>query len=393
MQVSATGVADINGGNLVVLDLIMIGGTINTGEGGELGVANSLSLTANDGEAAVINGALDVGAIGGGIEITGANTSASPDAYIHANIIGISNITFLGGDIAFDGDNSLYTGDFIINNGNISINGDNSLTDISLAGGTLSGTGVVGNVTAYSGQINPGNSPGILTINGNLVLSSSDTLNFEINGTTPGSGYDQILVTGDVVLNDAILDVEMLGFFMPGNSFTIITGANSISGTFAGLSDGEIFLVDGLPIRINYNETTVTLTLDAITLFNSTFTANPSNPTAGQNITITSIWSSNGVTPQGTATLFNGSTNLGTVNLVNGVATFNITLPAGTHTLHVEYSGDELFGGAISSDLELNVGVAMLANTGVKIPVIPMLGLIVLLTSLLVLLNKKAKSF
>lgn len=71
----------------------------------------------------------------------------------------------------------------------------------------------------------------------------------------------------------------------------------------------------------------------------------------------------------GTAELFDGTTSLGMVSLVNGVATFNIaSFSPGNHSLTVEYSGDSTFGAAVSSPLNLTV-LEVLADTGTSIPV------------------------
>ena len=83
---------DTENGVFIVFDLTMIEGTITTGTG-EIGVAHALSMS-GDSTQAIINGVLDFGAIGGGIDITGANSASSPDAIINAQIKGSSNIRF-----------------------------------------------------------------------------------------------------------------------------------------------------------------------------------------------------------------------------------------------------------------------------------------------------------
>jgi autotransporter-associated beta strand protein len=252
-----SGRVDVADGNLLVFNLVMIEGLIETGIG-EIGVANSLSLS-GDTTQAVIDGGLDLGSIMGGIDIIGANSALSPDAYIHANIVGNSDIFFLGGDIEFDGDNSLYTGDFTINAGEVTFNGDNILTDVAMSGGQLYGTGPIGNFTVYSGEVHPGNSPGILHVEGDMALSSADTLFFELDGTTPGTGYDRINAS-DVILNDATLDLDPSVIFTLGTEFIIITG-DSISGIFDGLPEGEVFEANGQYFEISYLSNAVTLTV------------------------------------------------------------------------------------------------------------------------------------
>jgi fibronectin-binding autotransporter adhesin len=75
------------------------------------------------------------------------------------------------------------------------------------SGSYLMGAGsVTGNVT-MDGTFQPGNSPGTFSINGNLNLSASSVLNFELNETnqTPGGGInDLVAITGDLVLDGTL---------------------------------------------------------------------------------------------------------------------------------------------------------------------------------------------
>jgi len=72
-----------------------------------------------------------------------------------------------------------------------------------------------GNVTIdgdvfLSGALSPGNSPGLVTIDGDLTIADGDgRLLIEIGGRAPGpgagsvnDGYDRVTVTGDVLLAD-----------------------------------------------------------------------------------------------------------------------------------------------------------------------------------------------
>ena len=123
------------------------------------------------------------------------------------------------------------------------------------SGGTLGGTGTVGNtVTVDSGgTIAPGTSPGILNT-GTLTLTAGSTLTVEINGTTVGTQYDQVNVTGGVDLGDATLNV-LLGFTpSAGQTFTIIANdlADAVAGTFSGLPEGSIFTAGAGRFSISY---------------------------------------------------------------------------------------------------------------------------------------------
>jgi len=134
------------------------------------------------------------------------------------------------------------------------VNGAQPASAIILNGGTLGGTGVVGQVTANGGVVSPGTSVGRLKVNGNLTFSPNVTLAVELNGLVPGLGYDQLSVTGAVNLAGAQL-IGTIGFASaPGNAFTLIgnDGTDAVVGTFAGLPAGQRFALGGEWFEITY---------------------------------------------------------------------------------------------------------------------------------------------
>ncbi|QDT41467.1 hypothetical protein Pan241w_15280 [Gimesia alba] len=113
-------------------------------------------------------------------------------------------------------------------------------------------TGIDKNVT-----LAPGNSPGQAIINGDLILNGDDALEIEINSTTPGSGFDQFVVSGTVDLGGATLNLIDGYDPVDGDVFTLIenTGVGPVTGTFAGLPEGFEFidfLGSGLSAYLTY---------------------------------------------------------------------------------------------------------------------------------------------
>ncbi|QDU49563.1 golvesin C-terminal-like domain-containing protein [Gimesia panareensis] len=103
----------------------------------------------------------------------------------------------------------------------------------------------------------PGNSPGQVIINGDLILNADDTLDIEVNGATAGSGFDQFVVSGTVDLGGAALNLIDGYDPVDGDVFTLIQndGANPVTGTFPGLPEGyefTDFLGSGLSAYITY---------------------------------------------------------------------------------------------------------------------------------------------
>ena len=143
---------------------------------------------------------------------------------------------------------STYTSATTVNAGTLRVNGSTAPgSAVTLAsGGTLGGSGTInGTATVNSGgTLAPVTSPGVINT-GNLSLSSGSTLaDRNNNGTTPGSGYDQVNVTGSVALGGATLALTVSGFTLTsGQCFTIVNNdaADGIGGTFSGLAQGATF--------------------------------------------------------------------------------------------------------------------------------------------------------
>jgi fibronectin-binding autotransporter adhesin len=127
---------------------------------------------------------------------------------------------------------------------------------VALGAGRLGGTGRVGSVVATpqgGGIVAPGNGPGILSA-GSVEFAPNTFFFVELNGTSPGTGYDQLKVDDYVVLYGATLQVS-LGFTPPlFEAFTIVDVAapGHTVGTFKGLPQDATLTIGGLLFRISY---------------------------------------------------------------------------------------------------------------------------------------------
>ena len=124
------------------------------------------------------------------------------------------------------------------------------------AGGTLAGTGTVGNVTiASGGTYAPGNSIGTQTVAGNVTFAAGSTYAVEVN---PAGQSDRIAATGTATLGGGTVAVlGQAGTYNNLTSYTILTAAGGVSGQFAGATSNLAFLT---PL-LSYGSNAVTLTL------------------------------------------------------------------------------------------------------------------------------------
>ncbi len=117
--------------------------------------------------------------------------------------------------------------------------------------GTLKGDGqIFGNLTS-SGRVAPGNSPGILTINGDYTQTVDSILEIEIGGLTPGpgspnidDGHDQLVVSGVATLGGTLefLPINTASFVPTIGQEVTFLSANSVVGSpaaviYPGLED------------------------------------------------------------------------------------------------------------------------------------------------------------
>ncbi len=124
-------------------------------------------------------------------------------------------------------------GSTLQNNGTINVTGniDNN--------GTVKGNGTIGSpaaITNVTGLLSPGNdNVGQLNVTGNYN-NGAGTLAIEIGGTTAGTGYDRLAVTG-AVSAAGTLNVNLINAYTapPSTTFDIVT-ATSVSGTFSTLN-------------------------------------------------------------------------------------------------------------------------------------------------------------
>ncbi|MFZ5812216.1 MAG: beta strand repeat-containing protein [Thermodesulfobacteriota bacterium] len=114
------------------------------------------------------------------------------------------------------------------------VNGTLIVPELTVArGATLYGSGTIQGDVTDNGTISPGNSPGTLTILGNLILNSGSLLAMEI---TP-SANDLLLVSGSTAIHGGTLSVAVSqGLYTSGDTFTLLSSTGGITGYFDAVS-------------------------------------------------------------------------------------------------------------------------------------------------------------
>ncbi len=275
-----------NGGRLSVIGAgISVGNNgsrsqVRVDLGGTMTVATSLVI---GGGAASTNNAVILS--GGSLFVTNAGNTAT----LTAGSGGDGNLTLDSGTATLDrlfvtngtrstltfNGGTLNTRNTTVANGSLTTVGDGArAATLNLVGGghsfangltvssnaSLTGLGTItANTTiAGGGTLSPGDSTGVITNIGNLTLAANSTFVVELNATTPGSGHDQVDVTGLVSLNGANLSYTLGLIPVLGDQFVIIhnDGADPVTGTFTGLPQSLEFgmSLDGTRgLKINYS--------------------------------------------------------------------------------------------------------------------------------------------
>ncbi len=173
-----------------------------------------------------------------------------------------SKITLTGSNTSTDN----FTGKMEVFSGKLVINGDfgdvvnNSATLRMIWGGnggattaSLGGSGTFhGNVALDNAELNPGNSPGTLTIAGNLTLGAGSILNFELGepGTPGGASNDLVNVGGSLTLDGTLNTIASGAGYGPGY-YRLFNYGGTL--TDNGLSIGSIAGGLNAEVRTNIN--------------------------------------------------------------------------------------------------------------------------------------------
>lgn len=254
-------------------DLENSGGLFNEASGKVAGnVTNIANLTRNkgtiSGNVTIIGGTVqvdDAGKIGGGVQLVNSGTTLdishtdagltirtlegvansqvalgaqtltiAQGATAYAGVVqGDGNLTIAGGTQVLSGIQT-YTGSTTINAGKLVVNGSIASSSAVTVNpdGALGGNGTFGNVINNGGTVSPGNSIGVIHVNGNLNMSPSSKYYVEINGSTS----DIVTVAGSANIQSSVFEIAhdsntAAAPVLPGKTYTILTTGGGLANT------------------------------------------------------------------------------------------------------------------------------------------------------------------
>jgi len=174
-------------------------------------------------------------------------------------ISGAGGLTKIGSGALMLSGISSYSGATAVNAGTLIVNGSIASSAVTVnSGATLSGTGTVGATTiASGGTFAPGNSPGTMTVAGNLAFQSGALYVVQVNSTTASSAN----VTGSATLAGTVQAAFAAGSYAT-RTYTILSAAGGLGGTiFNTLTTSN--LPPGFTASLSYTATDAILNLSA----------------------------------------------------------------------------------------------------------------------------------
>ena len=135
------------------------------------------------------------------------------------------------GVFALTGTNT-YIGPTAVNDGTLAVNGSiasSSLTTVN-SGGTLGGNGTVGNTAINGGALAPGNSIGLLTVQGSLTLTAASSYMVEVSP----ANADRTNVTATANLGGATVNASFAAGTYVAKRYTILSATGGLGGSTFG---------------------------------------------------------------------------------------------------------------------------------------------------------------
>jgi subtilisin family serine protease len=210
--------------------------------------------------------------------------------------------------------------------------GTASLTTSALSGGSHSITATYGGDSSFSGSTSQSPSymvaqaPTSTSLTSTLTNSQfGQTVTFTatVSSSTTTPAGTVTFLDGSTALGTGTLNSGSASF----STSTLAVGSHSITATYDGNSNYQASTSNSISLSVSKATSTTSLS------------SSPNPSTVGQSVTFTATVSPAAAT--GLVTFSDGSTTLGSANLISGKASFSTSsLSVGSHTIKATYSGD-----------------------------------------------------
>ncbi|HZL35476.1 MAG TPA: dockerin type I domain-containing protein, partial [Tepidisphaeraceae bacterium] len=237
-----------------------------SGTGSRINLASLTSFAGSSGRypygttnvTADTGGEIDLaGQIGGGVTITSDGAASALNFHTTTSFTGNPTITSKNNGPIYN------YGSFSTDNVTINLTGS---TLTNQPGAVIYGSGTITGNLSNAGYVAPGASPfdaaGKLTVIGDYSQTSSGAFRAELGGTTFGTLYDRLSVTGTANLAGTE-DIYSIGGYLPtaGDLFITVLAAN-VTGTFSSLTGNNFG--NGVGVTPIYNANEGVLTAEAM---------------------------------------------------------------------------------------------------------------------------------
>ena len=212
--------------------------------GGVLGTPQLVDDTVTIVAGSKITGAIDLANYGTDndtLNLTGSTGSTT----LNSDIMNVEDINVTGGMWIVNGNVVNNLNGIMIPVDGGTLDGSGSLGDVTMYGGVIGGNRTInGNLNMHGGTISPGNSPGTIHIAGDLTLSPTSTYYVEV---TNSEQADNVIVDGTADLNDATLHAAAFGGRIT-HSFdvNVLDATGALKGEFGSVTGSNLFLKFGV---------------------------------------------------------------------------------------------------------------------------------------------------
>jgi uncharacterized protein with beta-barrel porin domain len=156
--------------------------------------------------------------------------------------------------------------------GTLSVNGSITSNVTVGSAGTLGGNGTIFGSVVTAGTLAPGNSIGLLTVNGSYTQAAGSFYQVQLNAAGQNDRINITGAPGTATLQGGTVQVQAAaGGYANSTTYTILNATGGVSGTYAGVSSNFAFLTSTL--SYNANNVFLTLALPGQNAFTPSFLA------------------------------------------------------------------------------------------------------------------------